>query len=80
LPPKLAAKLGINAKRAEYILIKWSRNDLWESGVSLRSGWFTPKAYAIDEFGSEPIAEAAAPETDLRRRHPEKDVQDDCTP
>ena len=36
----IAVEIGINEKRAVYILEKWSGRGLWNSGVTTRSGWF----------------------------------------
>ena len=43
---EVAASLGINAKRAEYILGKWADRRWWEYGVSLRTGWLTDAGIA----------------------------------
>lgn len=37
----LFEKLGINEKRVDYILEKWSGRGIWDSGVTTRTGWFT---------------------------------------
>lgn len=53
----IAERMGIPDKRAHYLLEKWSVKGWWESGVSLRSGWFThgaPKSLAEGEEGSKP--------------------------
>lgn len=34
------------SKRGLYILAKWVRRGWWDCGVSLRSGWLTPKGAA----------------------------------
>jgi hypothetical protein len=37
----LFEQLGINEKRVDYILQKWSGKRIWDSGVTDRTGWFT---------------------------------------
>lgn len=37
-------KAGIPPKRGYAILEKWSRKGWWDSGVTIRAGWFTDKA------------------------------------
>lgn len=54
MPPfldEIAQGLGIHDKRSYYILTKWDDKGWWDSGVSLRSGWFTPEGVkAIKEI------------------------------
>ena len=40
----LVESLGMNEKRAAYLLGKWTGKRWWDYGVSLFSGWFTPQA------------------------------------
>lgn len=40
-PRDIIPRLGINHKRAWYLLEKWSRKGWYESGVSLDLGWLT---------------------------------------
>jgi hypothetical protein len=40
------ALVNVGDKRAHYLAEKWSNAGWWESGVSLRSGWFTRTAPA----------------------------------
>lgn len=42
----VATKIGMNEKRALYLLGKWTDKGWWEYGVSLRSGWFTAAGLA----------------------------------
>lgn len=41
---EIGERLGIHYKRTHALLEKWSRVGWWNSGVSLRSGWFEPGA------------------------------------
>lgn len=48
---EIAQGFGICDKRSYYILTKWDDKGWWDSGVSLRSGWFTPEGVvAIKEI------------------------------
>lgn len=38
---------SIPYKRVEYILNKWSERDLFDYGVTLRSGWLTEKGFVF---------------------------------
>lgn len=37
----------MNHNRLFYILDKWVSKGIWDYGVSLRAGWFTPEALEI---------------------------------
>jgi len=52
----VAEQLGINHKRADYILRKWENKGWWDYGVSLRAGWLTAD-------GMQQLKEADATET-----------------
>ena len=38
------SETGMNDKRAHYLANKWAGRGWWDSGVTLRSGWFTDSA------------------------------------
>jgi hypothetical protein len=44
------SEVAISDKRAHYLAEKWSRRGLWDSGVTLRSGWFTDAGWALVEL------------------------------
>lgn len=53
---ELAQGLGIPDSRSYYIGSKWTDKGWWDYGVSLRSGWLTPKgieAMAADPAGGD---------------------------
>jgi len=37
-------KLDLDEEQAYFYLHKWADEGLWDSGVTPRTGWFTPKA------------------------------------
>lgn len=40
----VAERIGLDAGRAEDLIMKWTRLGWWAYGVSLRSGWLTDEA------------------------------------
>lgn len=42
----IGEELGIHPKRSEALASKWTARDLWDYGVTTRSGWFTEKGIA----------------------------------
>lgn len=43
-------RLGMHWKRTNYILEKWTCRDLWDYGVSTRTGWLTEAGLAFAEI------------------------------
>jgi hypothetical protein len=41
------APIQMPEKRGLYLLQKWADKGWWEYGVTLRSGWLTPKGAAV---------------------------------
>ena len=46
LADEIGERHGIPTKRVHYLLEKWSGKGWWESGVTARTGWFTPDGWA----------------------------------
>jgi len=44
---KLVADLGLNEKRADFILEKWTRRGWYEYGVSPFAGWLSDEGLAV---------------------------------
>jgi hypothetical protein len=46
LADEIGGRLGIHPNRVHALLEKWEKLGLWDSGVTTRSGWFTPAGIA----------------------------------
>lgn len=44
-------KFTMNSKRKYRILLKWSDKDIWDYGINICCGWFTPEA--VEKFNKE---------------------------
>lgn len=43
--------LGMAPKRTDYLLDKWTRQGLFDWGVSIRTGWFTKRGIEVSLEG-----------------------------